>query len=183
MTGWWAPLAVVAAAVLLMVVKELVDGYEAAWVANVAAHVDTAGRPAGDSDADADVDAETDWQSVGVVPDVVRAFCPPPPFTALVYHHTCGSCRALWAEAVQDPELADVHLVHDADKLALLNRQGVHRQPAIALPAEVMESLPSGLALRVERDWHLGDVQLVATAAELRALHRAAVDGGRVGAP
>lgn len=166
MTGWLAAAAVIGAAVLLVALKTLTERQEGAWVRYVAAQVD----PAGLSPVEPELLTGSDLEAAGAIPEALQPFCPAPPFTALVYHHTCGSCRALWAEVMRDTDLASVHLVHDAGKIALLRRTGVYREPAIALPGEVMDSLPSGLALRVEEDWHIAVSRMVDSVADLRRI-------------
>ena len=173
MTGWWAALAVVGAALVLLVLTERSVAYEARWVRRVAADVDPPETAAGTS-----LPPGLELSVAEQVPEAIRPLCPPPPFTALVYHHTCGSCRRLWAEVVGAPELDDVVLVHDADKEDRLRRDGILREPAIALPGDVMDALPSGLALRVDAGWLIAATEPVDSLADLRALH---VD--RVGTP
>lgn len=170
MTGLWAAVAVVGAALVLLLATDRTVAYEAGWVRRVARRAD----PTGDALAGPEPESSFDLAAAEQVPEAIRALCPPPPFTAFVYHHTCGSCRSLWAATAADPGLADVALVHDPAKADQLRTAGVYRQPAVALPAEVMDELPSGLALRVEADWRIAQVSLVGSVAELRAVHEAA---------
>lgn len=164
MTAWWTALAVLACAATLLVVERAVARAEASWVRAVAP------RPVQELDDDHELDLTT----LNAVPPAFMGHCPEPPFVALVYHHTCGSCRALWKQIGQTEDLDRLHMVHSADETETLRRRGLLREPVIALPADLMDSLPSGLLLRVEADWRFAEVHLATSMAEVRQVMHAA---------
>jgi hypothetical protein len=159
------------AAAVLIVASGLVwvqkkhEKAQAAWIRSVVAKLDPTGLQRLDEQA-----AEPDLAALDAIPEPLRPLCPPPPFVAAIYHHSCGSCRELWKEIGQTSELSPVYMAHSAARAEFLRGRGILREPAIALPDEIMESLPSGLAIRVDSDWRIADIRLATTVGDLRLL-------------
>jgi hypothetical protein len=165
MTAWWTALALIGCAAILLLMEQVVERATAAWVRAAAPQPGSVG----------DDDLELDLSELNSVPQIMRGFCPQPPFVALAYHRTCGSCRTMWAQIRQSDDLDQLHMVHSAEETDLLRRKGVLREPSIALPAGLMAMLPSGLLLRVEDDWRLAEVHLATSVAEVRQFLHATV--------
>jgi len=167
----WLPvlamLAVLGAAAGLVLVQRKMEKAQANWIRNVVREVDPQGYERLEEQLAAD---EPDLATLEWIPQELRPLCPTPPFVAAVYHHTCGSCRELWKQIAQTEDLSAVQMVHSAARAEFLRGRGILRQPAIALPDEVMESLPSGLAIRVGADWRIADIRLATTVGDLRSL-------------
>jgi hypothetical protein len=166
MTLWLSALAALIAAVCLLLVERRTERAEADWIRAVVQQV----NPAGYQELADRAAAEPDLSNIEAIPEELRPLCPAPPFVAAIYHHTCGSCQELWREIDGTPELSAVHMVYSAGKAELLRKRGLLREPTIALPDELMDSLPSGLAIRVDAEWRIADLQLATTTTDLRAL-------------
>jgi hypothetical protein len=158
-------LAVLSVGAGLLWVQRKIEKAQAHWIGDVAARFDPTGQQRIEEQA-----AEPDLASLEEIPPELRPLCPAPPFVAAIYHHTCGSCRELWKEIGQTGDLSEVYMVHSAARAEFLRGRGILREPAIALPDEIMESLPSGFAIRVESDWRIADIRLATTTGDLRLL-------------
>jgi len=162
----WVPaLAVLVAAAGLVLVQRRFEKAQAGWIRGVVAELDPLGLERLEQQA-----SEPDLATLEAIPPELRPLCPEPPFVAAIYHHTCGSCRELWKEIGQTEDLAAVYMVHSAGRAEFLRGRAILREPAIALPDEIMESLPSGLAIRVDADWRITDIRLATTVGDLRLL-------------
>lgn len=166
MTAWLPALAVIVVAAGLVLVQREIERRQAAWVGRVVFWLDPEGRRRIEEQAA----AEPDLVGLEAIPEELRPLCPAPPFVAAVYHHTCGSCRELWQEIGRTGDLSEVYMVYSAAKAEFLRGRGILREPAIALPDEIMESLPSGLAIRVDAGWRIADLRLATTTGDLRLL-------------
>lgn len=165
MTLWMTALAVIAGAIGLVWVQGKVEKAQARWIRDVVGKLDPAGHQRVEQTA-----AEPDLAALEWIPVELRPLCPDPPFVAAVYHHSCGSCRELWKEIGATEDLSEVHMVHSAGRAEFLRGRGILRGPAIALPDEIMESLPSGMAIRVDADWRIADLRPATTVEDLRLL-------------
>lgn len=166
MTTWVPVLAVLLGAAALVLVQREIERKQAVWVRDVVSRLD----PDGLRRLEEQAAAEPDLVGLEAIPEELRPLCPAPPFVAAIYHHTCGSCREFWQEIGRTGDLAEVYMVHSAAKAEFLRGRGILREPAIALPDEIMESLPSGLAIRVDAGWRIADIRLATTTADLRLL-------------
>lgn len=164
---WMTALAVVAGAIGLVWVQGKVEKAQARWIRDVVRRLDPAGHERMEREHAAD---EPDLAALEWIPVELRPLCPDPPFVAAVYHHSCGSCRELWKEIGTTEDLSEVHMVHSAGRAEFLRGRGILRGPAIALPDEIMESLPSGMAIRVDADWRIAEIRLATTVGDLRLL-------------
>jgi hypothetical protein len=169
---WLSALGVLAAAASLIAIQRRLQKSQFNWI-QAAVH---AVNPQSYAALAAPAEEELDLAGLDYVPEMLRPLCPAPPFVAAVYHHTCGSCRELWREIGTTDDLSAIHMVHSASRTEQLRRTGILRQPAVALPDEIMESLPSGLAIRVDAGWRIADIQMATTTGDLRQLlHESAV--------
>ncbi len=166
MMAWLSALAVLAAAASLIMVQQRIERAQFSWIRAAVGRV----NPQSAQQLATPAPEEPDLASLESVPEMLRPLCPPPPFVAATYHHTCASCRELWREIANTADLSAVYMVHSAGRSEFLRNRGVLRQPAVALPDELMESLPSGLAIRVEADWAISEIRLATTTDDLRQL-------------
>lgn len=158
-------LAVLGVGAGLLWVQMRMERAQARWIGDVVSRLDPTGQQRLEQQA-----AEPDLATLEEIPPELRPLCPAPPFVAAIYHHSCGSCRELWKEIGQTEDLSGVYMVHSAGRAEFLRGRGILREPAIALPDEIMESLPSGLAVRVDSDWRIAEIRLATTTADLRLL-------------
>jgi hypothetical protein len=164
---WMTALAVAGVAAGLVWVQGRVERAQARWIREVVGRLDPAGHDRAEREQEA---GEQDLATLEAIPPELRPLCPEPPFVAAVYHHSCGSCRELWKEIGTTDDLSEVHMVHSAGRAEFLRGRGILRGPGIPLPDEIMESLPSGMAIRVDADWRIADIRLATTTGDLRLL-------------
>lgn len=104
-----------------------------------------------------------------VLPEDLRRLCPPPPFTAFVFHPTCSSCRTLWRELQNEGWAESLVLAYEGGKESVLMRLGALREPSIALPQALSDDLPSGLVITINRNWGIVDAVIAGAVDEVKA--------------
>jgi hypothetical protein len=167
MTLWLPALAVMTGAIGLVWIQRRIEQSQARWIRRVVREADPEGL---DRIEQQEAGDETDLATLERIPPELRPLCPAPPFVAAIYHHSCGSCRELWKQIALTGDLSEIYMVHSAARADFLRHRGILREPAIALPDEIMESLPSGMAIRVDPDWRIADIRLATTVGDLRLL-------------
>jgi hypothetical protein len=89
------------------------------------------------------------------IPLEMRQMLPAPPVVGFVMHHTCSACRDLWREVRDAPDMRDVVLVYSAAKRRVLESTGLLSDPAVALPEDLMDELPSSLVVAIDEKWRI----------------------------
>ena len=126
MTIWLSVLAVLGAAAGLVWVQRKIEKAQAHWIRNVVRKLDPQGHERVEEQLAAD---EPDLATLEWIPEELRPLCPTPPFVAAIYHHTCGSCRELWAEIGRTEDLSAICMVHSAARAQFLRSRGILRRP------------------------------------------------------